>query len=66
MTRKLGQAQRRIKKREQRTRKQRHQFGYMPTARTVRITDVDCLDGADLDMRTDSMKAAYGYDGDDE
>ena len=66
MTRKLGQAQRRIKKREQRTRKQRHQFGYMPTARGVRVTDVDYLAGGDFCPLTDSMKAAYGYDGDDE
>ena len=66
MTRKLGQAQRRIKKERQRTRKPSHQFGYMPTARTTKVTGVDFLDGVDTCPLTDSMKNAYGYCGDDE
>ena len=66
MTRKLGQAQRRIKKERQRTRKPSHQFGYMPTARTTRVTEVDYLDGVDPDCTPQSLRHAYGYDGDDE
>jgi len=38
----------------------------MPTAKHVRVTGTDYLDGVDTCPLTDSMKAAYGYDGDDE
>ena len=66
MTRKLGQALKRIKKDKQTRRKPRHQFGYMPTAANTKITDVDCLADADIDTTTQSLRHAYGYGGDDE
>ena len=66
MTRKLGARQRRIKKERQRLRKPGHQFGYMPTAHSTRVTGVDYLEGADIDTMPCSLRHAYGYDGDDE